>query len=124
MIRFNRVGKKNRPHFRVVLQERTKAPGKRHIEMLGSYDPQKKTVLLNPERITYWLTHGAQLSDAVHNLLVREGVIKGVKIAKKMPKPVVPEAAKTDAVAPKEGAAKTEVTGAAASVAEEAVPQA
>jgi small subunit ribosomal protein S16 len=98
MIRFNRVGKKNRPHFRVVLQERTKAPGKRHIEMLGSYDPQKKTVVLKAERITYWMTQGVQLSDAVHNLLIREGVIKGEKIAKKMPKAVVKEAPKVEEV--------------------------
>lgn len=91
-IRFNRTGKRNQAHFRVVLQEHTKAPGKRHIEILGSYDPHKKTTILKAERILYWIGQGAQVSPVVSNLLVREGVIEAKKIAKKMPRPVVKEA--------------------------------
>ncbi len=91
MIRFNRVGKRNRAHFRVVLQERTKAPGKRHVEILGSHDPHKKTTILQKDRILYWLSQGVQTSDVVHNLLVKEGVIEGKKLAKKMPRPVKKE---------------------------------
>lgn len=90
-IRLNRTGKRNRAHFRVVVQEHTKAPGKRHIEIVGSYDPHKKTTILNKDRILYWVSQGAQVSDAVHNMLVREGIIEAKKIAKKMPKPVVKE---------------------------------
>lgn len=90
-IRLNRTGKKNRAHFRVAVQEHTKAPGKRHVEIVGSYDPHKKTTILNKERILYWIGNGAQVSDAVHNMLVREGVIEAKKIAKKMPRPVVKE---------------------------------
>ncbi len=90
-IRFNRTGKRNQAHFRVVLQEHTVAPGKRHIELLGSYDPHKKTTILKKERILYWIGQGAQVSPAVHNTLVREGVIEGKKIVKKMPRPVAKE---------------------------------
>ncbi|MFZ2187635.1 MAG: 30S ribosomal protein S16 [Candidatus Moraniibacteriota bacterium] len=90
-IRFNRTGKRNQAHFRVVLQEHTKAPGKRHIEILGSYDPHKKTTILKKERILYWIGQGAQVSPVVSNLLVREGVIEAKKIAKRMPRPVVKE---------------------------------
>ena len=90
-IRLNRTGKRNRAHFRVVVQEHTKAPGKRHIEIVGSYDPHKKTTILKKERILYWVGQGAQVSDAVHNMLVREGVVEAKKIAKKMPRPVVKE---------------------------------
>lgn len=90
-IRFNRTGKRNQAHFRVVLQEHTKAPGKRHIEILGSYDPHKKTTILKKERILYWIGQGAQVSPVVSNLLVREGVIQAKKIAKRMPRPVVKE---------------------------------
>lgn len=90
-IRFNRTGKKNHASFRIVLQEHTKAPGKRHIEILGSYDPHKKTTVLKKERILYWIGHGAQTSPVVTNLLIREGVIARAKIAKKMPRPVPPE---------------------------------
>lgn len=92
-IRLNRTGKRNRAHFRVVVQEHTKAPGKRHVEIVGSYDPHKKTTILNKDRILYWVGQGAQVSDAVHNMLVREGVVEGKKIAKKMPRPVVKEVA-------------------------------
>lgn len=91
VIRFNRAGKKNLAYFRVVLQERTQAPGKRHVEILGSYDPHKKTSVLKKERIIYWVGQGAQASPAAHNLLIREGVITGKKIAKKMPRPASPE---------------------------------
>lgn len=98
-IRFNRTGKRNQAHFRVVLQEHTVAPGKRHIEILGSYDPHKKTTILKKDRILYWISQGAQVSDAVHNTLVREGVIEAKKIAKKMPRPVVKEVAPVEAPA-------------------------
>jgi len=97
-IRLNRTGKRNRAHFRVVVQEHTKAPGKRHVEIVGSYDPHKKTTLLNKDRILYWVGQGAQVSDAVHNMLVREGIVEAKKIAKKMPRPVVKEAPEVEAV--------------------------
>ena len=105
-IRFNRTGKRNQAHFRVVLQEHTVAPGKRHIEILGSYDPHKKTTILKKDRILYWIGQGAQVSDAVHNTLVREGVIEGKKIAKRMPRPVVKE---VPVEAPVEAATETPV---------------
>ncbi|MBI2439245.1 MAG: 30S ribosomal protein S16 [Candidatus Moranbacteria bacterium] len=87
IIRLNRTGKRNRAHFRVVLQEHTKAPGKRHVEILGSVDPHKKTTILKKDRILYWIGQGVQTSDTVHNIFVREGVIDGKKIVKKMPRP-------------------------------------
>lgn len=90
-IRLNRTGKRNRAYFRVVVQEHTKAPGKRHVEIVGSYDPHKKTTILKQDRILYWIGQGAQVSDAVHNILVREKVVEGKKIAKKMPRPVAKE---------------------------------
>lgn len=105
-IRFNRVGKRNQAHFRVVLQEHTKAPGKRHIEILGSFNPHKKTTILKKERILYWIGQGVQTSDVVHNLLIREGVIEGKKIAKKMPRPVAKTVA-SEATATTEPAPET-----------------
>lgn len=91
-IRFNRTGKKNRASFRVALQEKTQAPGRKHIELLGSYDPHSKVAVLKGERILHWIGQGAEVSDSVHNLLVREGVLKdGKKRAIKMEKPTVKE---------------------------------
>jgi small subunit ribosomal protein S16 len=90
-IRFNRTGKKNRVSYRLVLQEKTKAPGKRHIEILGSHDPHTKTTILKKDRILEWLSKGVQTSDTVHNLLVREGLIEGKKVVRKMPRPLAKE---------------------------------
>jgi small subunit ribosomal protein S16 len=100
-IRFNRTGRKNRASFRIVVQEHTVAPGGRHVEVVGSYDPHQKKAVLKTERIQYWLSQGAQASDSVHNLLIREGAIEGKKIAVKMKRPV----AKTEEVASEAAAA-------------------
>ncbi|HWQ59726.1 MAG TPA: 30S ribosomal protein S16 [Candidatus Fimivivens sp.] len=90
-IRFNRTGKKNRASFRIALQEKTKAPNHRHVEVLGSYDPHSKAAVLKKDRILHWLGMGAQASDSVHNLLVKEGVVEGKKAAIKMARPVKKE---------------------------------
>jgi small subunit ribosomal protein S16 len=80
IIRFQRVGRKNDPAFRVVVTERRSKPQGTGLEMLGSYHPKNKVVSLNNERILYWLSKGAQASPTVHNLLISKGVIQGVKI--------------------------------------------
>ena len=90
-IRFERVGRKNKAQFRIVLQEHTVAPGGRHIAVLGSYDPHQKKAVLKADKIKEWITKGAQVSDSVYNLLVKEGAIEGKKLAIKMEKPKVKE---------------------------------
>lgn len=98
-IRLNRTGRKNRPSYRVVLQEHTVAPGGRHVEVLGSYDPFSKQTTLKRDRVQHWIEHGAKPSDTAHNLLVREGILTEKKRAVKMPKPVVKEAPAETSVA-------------------------
>ena len=90
-IRFERVGRKNKAQFRIVLQEHTVAPGGRHIAVLGSYDPHQKKAVLKADKIKEWITKGAQVSDSAYNLFVREGVIDGKKRAIKMEKPKTKE---------------------------------
>lgn len=91
-IRFARVGRKNRAQFRIVLQQHTAAPTGRHVEVLGSYDPHSKKSVLKADKIKAWVAKGAQVSDSVYNLFVKEGVIEGKKRAVKMEKPKAPEA--------------------------------
>jgi len=86
VIRFSRVGKKNHAQYRLVLAEKSYPIQGKFIEHLGSYDPHQKKAKVNKERINYWLDKGAQCSDSVHNLLIREGVIKGEKIVFKIGK--------------------------------------
>lgn len=80
MIRFQRVGRRNDPAFRLVLCERTAKPKTSGIEVLGSYHPKTKATVLENERILYWMSKGAQASPSAHNLLVKKGVMKGKKM--------------------------------------------
>lgn len=78
-IRLTRIGKKNQPHYRIVVIEHWRKPKGKYVEMLGVYNPRNKTISLKKERILYWLGHGAQCSPTVHNLLVSHKIIKGPK---------------------------------------------
>jgi len=109
VIRFSRVGRKNKPQFRIVVQKNSATPTGRHIEILGSWDPAQKKGVFKNERIQYWLSTGAQASDSVHNLLVSQKVIEAKKRAIKMKKVEVAktEEAATAPVAKEETPAET-----------------
>lgn len=108
-IRFNRVGKRNKAYFRIVLQEHTIAPGGRHVEVLGSWDPHMKKAVLKADKIKEWIGKGAQVSDTAYNLFVKEGIVEGKKRMVKMKKPEKPaEEAPKESVETKEGEVKTE----------------
>jgi small subunit ribosomal protein S16 len=81
-IRLQRVGKKHEPVFRIVVCESTRGPkAGDNIETLGSYDPRDKNeATFNEERIKHWISVGAQVSDTVHNLLIKKGIIEGKKV--------------------------------------------
>ncbi len=86
MIRFQRVGRRNDPAFRVVVTEKRSKPKSGELEILGSFHPKTKETRFKAERILHWLSQGAQASPRVHNLLISRGIIKGKKI------PVAPAA--------------------------------
>ncbi|MDP1834282.1 MAG: 30S ribosomal protein S16 [Candidatus Moranbacteria bacterium] len=90
-IRFARVGKRNKAQFKIMLQEHTIAPGGRHIEVLGSYNPHSKEAVLKEDRIKYWVSKGAQMSDTAANLFMKKGVIEGTKRKVKVPAKKVEE---------------------------------
>lgn len=64
-----------------MISENTKDMYGDHLEILGQYNPHDKKITLQTERIEYWLSKVPKL-DTVHNLLVKEGVIKDGKKAK------------------------------------------
>ncbi len=76
IIRLARIGRRNESHFRVVLAEKKRAVQKKYIELLGEYHPvyKQNQLKLNKERIEYWLSMGAQISDTVDDMLFREGI--------------------------------------------------
>lgn len=80
-IRLQRIGRRNNPSYRVVVVDSATAAKKgKPVELLGTYDTIRKTTSLNNERILYWLSTGAQVSDTMHNILIKNGVIEGVKV--------------------------------------------
>ncbi|MBI2055199.1 MAG: 30S ribosomal protein S16 [Candidatus Sungbacteria bacterium] len=93
IIRFQRVGRKNDPAFRLVVTEHQNRPQGKHLEVLGSYHPKTKYTVLKQERIQHWLSKGAKLSDTAHNLLIKNKVISAKT------RPVVRARAKTEAAA-------------------------
>ncbi|MBI3627918.1 MAG: 30S ribosomal protein S16 [Candidatus Sungbacteria bacterium] len=76
VIRFQRVGRKNDPAFRLVVTEHQNAARGKYLELLGSYHPKTKQTVLKSERIHYWLLKGAQVSDTAHNLLIKHKIIE------------------------------------------------
>jgi small subunit ribosomal protein S16 len=79
-IRLSRIGKKNKPMYRLVISEKARDPYGKALEILGSYNPYKKELTCKQDRIEYWLSQGSQMSATVNNLLVEKGIIKGEKV--------------------------------------------
>lgn len=88
-IRLQRIGRKNDPAFRVVLTDsKNAAKSGKFKEILGSYNLKKGEVVFKADRITYWMSKGAQVSDTVHNFLVHQKLIVAKKknvLSKKSP---------------------------------------
>lgn len=80
-IRLQRAGKKNKADFRLVLAEKTAAAQKKFTEVLGSYNPHTKVLIIrNQERLNYWIDEQhVEVSPTVHNLLVSKELVKGDK---------------------------------------------
>lgn len=84
-IRLSRIGKKNKPMYRLIISEKGRDPYGHHLEILGSYNPYAKELQAKGERIKYWLGKGAKMSPTVNNLLIAQGVIEGGKVKASRP---------------------------------------
>jgi len=73
MIRLARVGARKQPHYRVVVIEKDRARNGRSVEVVGTYNPRTEpaTVDFKRDRIDYWTSKGAQLSETVGKLLTK-----------------------------------------------------
>lgn len=81
-IRLHRIGKTNQPAFKiVVVDKRISAAAGKCREEVGSINRVTKQTKLNKERISYWISKGAQPSPTVNNILVAEKLLTGKKIA-------------------------------------------
>ena len=73
MIRLARVGARKQPFYRIVVIEKDRARNGRSIEVVGTYNPRTNpaSVVLKRDRIDYWKSVGAQMSEIVAKLLLK-----------------------------------------------------
>ena len=88
-IRLQRIGRKNDHAFRVVLTDsKNSTKSGKFKEILGSYNVKEGVMIFKADRISYWMSNGAQVSDTVHNFLVHQKLVTGKKknvLSKKSP---------------------------------------
>jgi small subunit ribosomal protein S16 len=76
-IRLRRMGAKKKPFYRVVIAHKDSPRDGRFIEIVGTYDPrtQPETVNLKADRVSHWLSTGAQPSESVGRILRKLNLI-------------------------------------------------
>lgn len=69
-IRLRRVGSRNQASYRVVVADKESPRDGRFIEIIGHYNPRTEpsTIVLKDDRVFYWLSVGAQPTEAVDGL--------------------------------------------------------
>lgn len=99
MVRFQKVGRKHEPVFRLVLTDSKNGPQSgKFLEVLGNMDMRMgNKAVINGEKVKYWISKGAKLSDTVHNLLIEKKIIIGKKI-NVLPKKSAPKVAPAEPV--------------------------
>lgn len=98
-IRLTRKGKKKQPTYRVIVADGRSPRDGRYIEQIGRYDPRQEPsiVEIDNDRAAYWLSVGAQPSDAVRKLLEISGALEARPVKIKAAKVhVVDEAAQVE----------------------------
>ncbi len=75
-IRLKRFGTKERPTYRIVVQDSRKPRDGTTIEELGIYQPiaaVDSQIAFNEERAKYWIGVGAQPTDTVRRIFNKKG---------------------------------------------------
>ncbi len=77
-LRMTRLGRRHRPFFRINAMESRSPRDGRILEKLGHYDPLEKDpakqLVLDRERVEFWLGQGAVPTDTVAQVLLRQGI--------------------------------------------------
>ena len=77
-IRLKRIGRRNRPFYRIIIIDSRKRRDGSAIEQVGWYNPiesdKEKNYVLKEDRILEWLKLGAQVTDPVNKLMKRSGL--------------------------------------------------
>ena len=77
-LRLTRMGAKKAPFYRIVATDGRKARDGQYIEQIGYYDPTKEPaeVKIDAEIAKKWLACGAQPTDTVRDLFIKNGIIE------------------------------------------------
>ncbi|MCJ7575612.1 MAG: 30S ribosomal protein S16 [Dehalococcoidia bacterium] len=80
-IRLRRMGRRNRPFYRVVVADSRSPRDGKFIEVIGHYDPltDPAAVTIDEEKALKWLRYGAEPTDTVRSLLSKLGIMDKVK---------------------------------------------
>ena len=77
-IRLKRIGRRNRPFYRIIIIDSRKRRDGSAIEQVGWYNPievnKESNYNLKEDRIIDWLKLGAQVTDPVKKLMKRSGL--------------------------------------------------
>jgi small subunit ribosomal protein S16 len=67
VVRLTRMGRKKKPFYRIVVTDSRKRRDGGWIESIGYYNPltEPETIKFDKERLDYWKSVGAKLSDRV-----------------------------------------------------------
>ena len=115
-IRLARGGAKKRPFYRIVVAEASSPRDGRYVERVGTYNPMvpkdhEQRVTLNNERISFWMSKGAQPTERVQRMLATAGLAPAVEM-RDQPKKSAPGQKRMDREA--EAAANAEAAAEAA----------
>jgi small subunit ribosomal protein S16 len=82
-IKLQRIGAKNRPFYRIVVQDESSASQSRVIEILGQYHPlqDKDKFTVDKEKALAWVKKGAKPTGKVRVLLGKAGVLTPIDLA-------------------------------------------
>lgn len=88
VIRLARKGRRNRPTYRITVAEHSRSTNGKFVEVVGHYDPvaNDQPLKVDKERVDYWISQGAQVSNTVAKLLNRTGYKLEVVEKNKAPK--------------------------------------
>lgn len=77
-IRLTRMGAKKEPFYRIVATDSRKARDGQYIEQIGYYNPVKDPaeVKIDKDIAQKWLSNGAQPTDTVRDLFIKNGIIE------------------------------------------------
>ena len=77
-IRLRRMGAKKAPFYRIVVADSRSPRDGKFIEEIGYYNPLTNPVevKVNEEKVSEWLSNGAQPTETVKRLLSNAGLIK------------------------------------------------